>query len=415
MTAHDLLLDGVTEVASRDGYAGLTVQRVLSAASVSRATFYQYFTDVDDCFWSAYRLHAEQLVADIAGATRTSGRRESAVLHVLVDLAISRPEVARLLMTESLAAGPLGLTQRDALVSNLENAMTHPAAEHCAIDVPASILTGTVLRFLAMRLLEGTVHDGLRDEMLEWAGTFARRSSESSWSAKFTPALPGQPSPSLTQGRGNGPGVTPRERILRATAAAIREKGYRALTVADIAAAAGVSRRSFYNEFPNKPAAFVAAYEHGFAQAMAACAPAFFGSHVWPERVWGSALAFTSYFAREPSFAHLGFVECYAIGPGFMPRVHDMQLAFTLFLEEGFRQSPRAQSLPPACSTLIAAAIVELAFQCNRRASGLHMRRMLPLAVYIALTPFIGSDAAGEFITGKLSRLPAPAEGAWPA
>lgn len=231
-------------------------------------------------------------------------------------------------------------------------------------------------------------------------GAFARRSSRESLSERFAPGVSreqSRPAPGSGRKRPDGP---PRERILRATAATIRDHGYRDTTVAEIAAAAGVSRRTFYNEFPSRSEAFIATYEHGFQQTLAACTPAFLSVSEWPERVWRGAEALTGFMAREHAIAYLGFVECHALGPAFARRVHDTQLAFTLFLEEGYRQRPQAASLSRACSALTAAAIFEVGFQVIRSASSL---RMQPLAVYIALAPFIGLAPAGEFVADKVA------------
>jgi AcrR family transcriptional regulator len=407
----DLLLDAVTEVATRDGYAHLTVEKILVHAGVSRASFYQYFCNVGDCFWSAYRQHAGQFASDITAAARGSQHRELGVLDALVDTAISRPKIALLLMREGLAAGTTGLTERDALISVIQKAMAFPAMQQSVIDLPASILIGGIFRFLSMRLSDDGPFGDVSEEVQEWLRAFLRRSPQLSWSARFAPALPCGKSRPAPLSRKTRPQGTPRERILRATAATIREKSYHDITVTDIVRAAGVSRRSFYNELPCKSSAFIAAYEHAFEQTMAACAPAFFSSAVWPERVWDSALAFTRFLAREPCFAHLGFVECYAIGPGFVPRVHDTQLAFTLFLEEGYRQRVEAQWLSRASSALTAAAIFEAGFQGTRYCPGQYFRLLQPLAVYIALAPFVGLDEGGKFVLGKLtaqaSRAPA--------
>jgi AcrR family transcriptional regulator len=196
---------------------------------------------------------------------------------------------------------------------------------------------------------------------------------------------------------------SPRQRILHATAASVRQKGYRAVTVTDIVSAARISRRSFYNEFPSKADAFIATYERGFEQAIAACAPAFFAERAWPERVWHAAQAFNRFLLREPLIAYLGFVHCYAVGPRFTRRVHDTQLAFTMFLEDGYRQRRESQSLSRACSSLTASAIFEAGFQRLRCGSSLQITQLQPLAVYIALVPLIGRDEAGTFLMAKLS------------
>jgi TetR/AcrR family transcriptional regulator len=115
--SYERLVDAVTLVAARDGYVNLTVGRVLAAAGVSRATFYQYFSSGDDCFWTAYRQHADRLVSDVRAAVRGKRHRPPAALNALVAMVSSQPDVARLLLREGLAAGPAGLTERDGLIS----------------------------------------------------------------------------------------------------------------------------------------------------------------------------------------------------------------------------------------------------------------------------------------------------------
>ena len=195
-----------------------------------------------------------------------------------------------------------------------------------------------------------------------------------------------------------------RERILRAAALALSEKGYTSTSVADIVARAGVSRRLFYNNFQSKRDAVLAAFEHARQALLAACAPAFFDDGSWPERVWNSSLAFTGYLAREPTFAHLGFVESLAVDAQFAHRAHQTQLAFTLFLQEGSRQGRGGGGPLAADSALTATAIMELCFQATRRGANPHLRLAQPFSVHLALTPFLGSEASGRFIAAKLAR-----------
>ena len=60
-------------------------------------------------------------------------------------------------------------------------------------------------------------------------------------------------------------GFTQRARMLDAVVWVVAEKGYPAATVADVVARAGVSRRTFYEEFGDKLDCFLAAYETGAA------------------------------------------------------------------------------------------------------------------------------------------------------
>src|ERR1044072_1985797 len=55
--------------------------------------------------------------------------------------------------------------------------------------------------------------------------------------------------------------VTQRERLLDGVAATVSLRGYAATPVAEILKAAGVSRRTFYEQFADKEDCFLAAYD----------------------------------------------------------------------------------------------------------------------------------------------------------
>lgn len=61
-----------------------------------------------------------------------------------------------------------------------------------------------------------------------------------------------------------------RERLLRAVVKVVGERGWRDTRIADVVAAAAVSRRTFYELFDGLEGCFVAAIETGFAQLIAA-------------------------------------------------------------------------------------------------------------------------------------------------
>ena len=182
------LLDAVSELVGRDGYAALTVSRLLVAAGVSRASFYQHFENAENCFWGAYRRHAEQFVAGLETTPRGSESQALAVLDAVLTSASASPEIARLLMCEGLAAGQRGQAERDALISHIEQAMGGSTAQ-ATIDLPLKILIGGIFRFLSMRLTDGGPSESLRDDVRQWTEAFAVSSSERSWSSRFAPKL----------------------------------------------------------------------------------------------------------------------------------------------------------------------------------------------------------------------------------
>jgi AcrR family transcriptional regulator len=394
------LVDAVTRAAAKDGVAGLTLERVLSDAGVSRASFYQYFPSLDECFFSAYRLHAEQLVSCVQAAVRCAPDPQVAVLDALVEMAVSRPDVARLLTIEGLASGPRGLMERQALIHAIDKVIENPPHRQ-TIEIPTVALIGGTMRYLAMRLATGEV--GAAADVRDWAWGFACAGEPHEWQRGRYGTASGQrsepSSPAISRLPRNG---SPRTRILCAAAALVCDKGYRACSITDVATAAGVSRRFFYNQFEDKRAAVVAAYEHGFERLLAVCAPAFFGSEAWEDRVWQAGVAFARFFAREPVFGHLGFGQIHALGPTFAKRVNDLHVAFTWFLD-GRHADPRSGTAgADARSVLTAATVSELAFQALRHGAALNMLRQLPLVTYVVLAPFVGREDASAFVQSKL-------------
>src|ERR1017187_1086299 len=67
-TQRQRLLAAMVAAANRDGYAGANVSEVIAAAGVSRPTFYDYFTDRDDCFVAAVADAQGRLLADVCAA-----------------------------------------------------------------------------------------------------------------------------------------------------------------------------------------------------------------------------------------------------------------------------------------------------------------------------------------------------------
>ena len=85
------------------------------------------------------------------------------------------------------------------------------------------------------------------------------RSAAAATTARTAPTTITSPAPRRTGGRPTAAGSAERDaRILDAAAAAFLRDGFAATSIERIAAAAGVSKRTFYARFPDKPAAFLA-------------------------------------------------------------------------------------------------------------------------------------------------------------
>ncbi len=413
------------EVGARLGYTQASVERVIEGTGIARSTFYEHFADREECFLAALDLLAERLLAEVRGMAQSAGNGETAgsVVGAMVAYAEKEPAGAALLFVESLAGGRASLELREGLLKDvetiLEKAWATVPAGAAAPDLPAAALIGGLFRLLAMRLRQGEVGlGGLAEDLRAWVGSYAIASGHPRWreparlGSVRVPApesLPSLAAPHpLSGGRHRLSAAevarSQQLRILSATAKCSYEQGYAAVTVADITSAAQVSRKAFYARFRDKGHAATAANERAFQAAVSACAAAFFAAASWPERVWAGGATLLGFLAIHPEDAYLGFVEPHAIGEAAVQNAYDRLEAFTLFLEEGYHYRPEAEELPKASSEALTAVMFELAFrELRERRSVDGLLQILPQLAYMILAPFMGPEAAGEFVEAKMA------------
>jgi AcrR family transcriptional regulator len=108
-----------------------------------------------------------------------------------------------------------------------------------------------------------------------------------------------------------------RERLLRAVVAAVAELGYANVRIADVVERARVSRQTFYAQFADKEASFLAAHARGVEQIVDELAP--WVANVDPSDprapVRGAVRTYFELAAREPEFTRCMLIELQAIGP----------------------------------------------------------------------------------------------------
>ena len=108
-----------------------------------------------------------------------------------------------------------------------------------------------------------------------------------------------------------------RARLLDAVNRAAASKGYWKVTVADIVGLAGVSRRTFYEQFADKEECFLEAYWTGSIAVVEEIAAAVRESRSsdWQERVRIGFEAYTATLSAEPDLTKTLLVEVLAAGP----------------------------------------------------------------------------------------------------
>ncbi|HMJ71945.1 MAG TPA: TetR/AcrR family transcriptional regulator [Solirubrobacterales bacterium] len=182
-----------------------------------------------------------------------------------------------------------------------------------------------------------------------------------------------------------------RERLLNGVVEAVAEHGYNATTIAAIAAAAKISRRTFYEYFEGKEDCFGAAYEMIEAHVLDSMLAAPGAGKEWPERVRARLAALLDVLSRDAAVASCFLVEPLAAGGDIAARYREaMQLlAGTLRPEpppSELDMEVRDQALIGGIATLIV----------RRLNSGGAQRlpELLPDLVELALAPYVGREEA---------------------
>jgi AcrR family transcriptional regulator len=419
------MLDGMIAAANRDGYGAANVAAVIEEAGVSRPTFYEHFSDREECFLAAIAEVHRTLMDRLAAALLSNPpeRADAVALQELIAFVGAEPAKARFLMSESLAGGQRTLDARDhsvrAISALLDQTLSRLASSTRTLDIPSEFMIGASYRILGARLRRGErALSRLNSKMLRFMSNYEQAASERRWRCAPARAVhtapPARPAARLRAPTPLGPGrprisedavaENHRLRIMFATAELVREKGYTAATIAEITKRAGVDGRVFYRMFADKQEAFSAIHELGFAQLMAATAGAFFSAEQWPDRMWSALGTLTDWIEGNPAVSHVGFVESYAVGPGAVQRVDDSLIAFTIFLQEGYQHRPSEH--PPSHEALeaIVTCVFEIIYRGLRDSAEPKISATLPTLIYVSLTPFLGAAETNRFIDRQMAR-----------
>jgi AcrR family transcriptional regulator len=185
-----------------------------------------------------------------------------------------------------------------------------------------------------------------------------------------------------------------RARIISALAEETVEKGYRAVTVADIVRRAGIARNTFYENFSSKEDCFLAASEFGVKEALRRVVDAASKVDSWPARVNAGLAAFLHYVASEPALARTCIVEALSAGPAAVDRYERSIQAFVPLFRMGRKVSAKGDELPGTLEETIVGGIFWILYQRIIMGQTEQIEELLAELVEFSLTPYLGAEAA---------------------
>jgi len=187
-----------------------------------------------------------------------------------------------------------------------------------------------------------------------------------------------------------------RARIIDALTREAAEKGYPAVTVADVVKRAGIARKTFYENFSSKEECFLAAQELAMSTALERVVEAAGTFESWPRQVRAGLAAFLDYVAAEPALGRTCMVEALSAGPAAVKYHEESQQAFVSLLRIGRSVSFNGSELPEALEEAIVGGVFWIVYQRLTSNTEDSVSALLPELVEFALVPYLGTEAARE-------------------
>lgn len=358
------------------GYAETTVRELATLAGVSKSTFYLHFASKEDCFLATFESIVDRLAEDVAEAfAEPDDLREkmTAGLTVFMRLAVDYPEVASLVAVDSLTLGATGVAHRERASERFEQMMDlslvdAPGADQLPKQTTRALVAG-VRAIAYWRLRAGTQAElpELVEPLIDWALGYLRPTGEMTERAAAAAAEPAPAAPPTEESlpdwseppdsKRSRRVLTQRQRIIRAAAQLVTEKGYDGLTIPGISSAAGISNQTFYEQFEGKRDAFLAAFEELVTETIVVTTAAITGAGDRVEAIGIGIRAMLESIAGSEMFARIAFFELPVAGPLALDRGDQILDAFTTFLTPGVATSELTSELPAVVREAIGGGI----------------------------------------------------------
>jgi AcrR family transcriptional regulator/DNA-binding MarR family transcriptional regulator len=148
------------EVAER-GAGNVTVAHVVARSGVSRRTFYEHFKDREECFLAAFDEAVQRVVGIVGAAYEQQSKWREQVrggLTALLEFLDCEPGTGRLLVVETLGAGPKALERRQNVLVQIFKVVDRGRAEARKGQDPPPLtaegVVGAVLSIVHTRMVD---------------------------------------------------------------------------------------------------------------------------------------------------------------------------------------------------------------------------------------------------------------------
>jgi len=189
-----------------------------------------------------------------------------------------------------------------------------------------------------------------------------------------------------------------RDRLAAGIIAVVAASGLNQATVAEICAAAGVSRRTFYAYFSSKEDCYLETYGRIVEYVRDAADEAAATADDWPGRVAAKLKTPLELFAANPDLARFSLVAPQRAGGPVTARYRQLMSQAVEYLCEGMPLPPATRAPSEAVGASLIGGMVALVVRELEEGRGGELPRLLPDLLELFLTPYLGRVAAAAAV-----------------
>jgi AcrR family transcriptional regulator len=186
-----------------------------------------------------------------------------------------------------------------------------------------------------------------------------------------------------------------RARLIAAVIDAVEAEGCLSLTVADVLARVRVSRKTFYEIFPDLEDCFLAAFEQTLARGREIAVTAFAVGDGWRSGMRAALLTTLAAMEQERGLARLCVIDSLGAGPRVVERREQTLAEIARAIDGGRAAATRARPMPLTADAL-AGGIAELLHVSLRRENHVPLTDLLGSLMSIIVLPYLGPAAARQ-------------------
>lgn len=183
---------------------------------------------------------------------------------------------------------------------------------------------------------------------------------------------------------------------------AVAEHGYQATSIADVVGRAGVSRKTFYQQFAGKDECFADAYGQEMDRLLEVTMSAFESEGPpWARRLRGALTGLCAALAANPAVARLCFVEVLQAGPATAVRRREAMRGLLPLFEAAPADALAGLPFGESLRMGRIGDLSEMLHQEIAAGAGPTLPRLASQLTYMMVLPFLGPERAARELDGE--------------